>query len=145
MPVQNGNAPSASLFPHDADIGVRGIGRTKDEAFEQVALALCSAVADPANVRPLTEKHIECRAPNDEVLLADWLNALIFEMGVSHLLFCRFEVHLESGRLSGTAWGEPLDVERHAVGTEPKGATFTGLRVVPLAEGAWLAECIVDV
>jgi SHS2 domain-containing protein len=27
-------------FPHDADIGVRGLGSSREEAFEQAALAL---------------------------------------------------------------------------------------------------------
>ena len=30
----------AELFPHGADVGVRGIGPTRDAAFEQAALAL---------------------------------------------------------------------------------------------------------
>jgi tRNA nucleotidyltransferase (CCA-adding enzyme) len=33
--------------PHGADIGVRGIGRSKEEAFEQAALALTAVVTDP--------------------------------------------------------------------------------------------------
>jgi len=37
-------------FPHDADVGVRGYGTTKAEAFEQAALALCAVVTDPASV-----------------------------------------------------------------------------------------------
>jgi tRNA nucleotidyltransferase (CCA-adding enzyme) len=39
--------PHAELFPHGADVGVRGIGPTSDAAFEQAALALTSAVTDP--------------------------------------------------------------------------------------------------
>ena len=31
--------PSWEHFEHQADVGVRGIGRSRDEAFEQAALA----------------------------------------------------------------------------------------------------------
>jgi SHS2 domain-containing protein len=34
-------------FSHDADIGIRGIGATKEEAFEQVAIALTAVITDP--------------------------------------------------------------------------------------------------
>ena len=37
-------------FPHDADIGVRGIGASKEEAFEQAALALTAVLTDPRTV-----------------------------------------------------------------------------------------------
>ena len=42
-------------------------------------------------------------------------------------------------------WGEPVDVERHAPACEPKGATYTGLRIVRGENGSWCARCIVDV
>ena len=39
-------------FAHGADIGVRGIGPTKEAAFEQIALALTGVVTDLKSVRP---------------------------------------------------------------------------------------------
>ena len=33
-------------FPHGADIGIRGIGRSKNEAFEQAALAMTQVITD---------------------------------------------------------------------------------------------------
>ena len=34
-------------FTHDADMGVRGYGETKSQAFEQVALALTAVITGP--------------------------------------------------------------------------------------------------
>jgi SHS2 domain-containing protein len=34
-------------YEHDADIGVRGYGATRAQAFEQAALALTAVVTDP--------------------------------------------------------------------------------------------------
>jgi SHS2 domain-containing protein len=132
-------------FPHGADIGVRGAGATRDEAFEQAALALTAVVADPATVAATTEVEIRCAAPDDELLLADWLNALIYEMATRRMLFGRFAVTLAGHALAARAWGEPVDRARHRPAVEVKGATYTGLSVARRDDGTWVAQCVVDV
>jgi SHS2 domain-containing protein len=131
-------------FAHGADIGVRGFGGTREEAFEQAALAMMEVVVDPDIVRPTERVHIECQAADDELLLAEWLNRVVYEMSSRHMLFCRFSVHLEGLRLHGAAWGEPVDRERHQPAVEVKGATYTALRVA-CEGGKWLAQTVVDV
>jgi SHS2 domain-containing protein len=132
-------------FHHGADIGVRGFGPSKESAFTQTALALTAVVANPSSVGTREAVHIACEAPDDEMLLVDWLNALVFEMATRRMLFGRFDVRLEPGTLRATAWGEPVDVSRHQPAVEVKGATFTELKVRPTDRGGWLAQCVVDV
>ena len=132
-------------LPHGADIGVRGIGASKEAAFAQAALALTAVMTDPANVAPAVEVAIACEAPDDELLLVDWLNALIYETATRQLLFSAFEVHIEDGRLHASAWGEAIDQVKHQVAVEVKGATYTELCVQPRQDGTWLAQCVVDV
>lgn len=131
-------------FPHDADIGVRGIGSSVAEAFEQAALALTAAITE-ADIRPQKSIHVSCMAPDLELLLPEWLNAIIYEMAVRRMLFGRFAVNLHDLRLSATLWGEEVDPTRHAPACEPKGATYTALRVAEEADGLWSAACVVDV
>lgn len=131
-------------FEHGADIGVRGIGTTKAGAFEQAALALTGVITDPQRVAATDAVHIHCEAPDDELLLAEWLNALIYEMAVRHMLFSQFQVELNGTRLNAQANGEPTSVQRHQPAVEVKGATYTALRVAPL-NGGWLAQTVVDV
>jgi SHS2 domain-containing protein len=131
-------------FPHDADVGVRGFGKTPAEAFEQAALAL-TAVVTHAEVTPKIEVEVSCEAPDLELLFVEWLNAIIYEMAVRKMLFSRFSVRIEGTRLQGTLWGEPVDVERHQPACEPKGATYTALQVAVGRDGIWSAACIVDV
>jgi SHS2 domain-containing protein len=131
-------------FPHDADVGVRGFGATPAEAFAQAALAL-AAVVTAARVAPLSSVEVRCEAPDLELLFVDWLNTIIYEMAVRRMLFARFDVKIEGTRLEATLWGEPVDVARHAPACEPKGATYTALRVGKDAEGLWSAACVVDV
>jgi SHS2 domain-containing protein len=136
-------------FAHEADIGVRGSGATLAEAFAGVATAMMAAICDPAAVQAREAVHIECVAPDAELLLVDWLNALVFEMATRRMLFARFDVDVSEGggaaRLRATAWGEPVEVARHQPAAEVKGATFCELRVALQADGQWLAQCVVDV
>src|SRR5215831_16831744 len=132
-------------FPHGADIGVRGIGATREEAFEQAAMALTAVVSDPSLVEPKRAVEIAREAPDDELLLADWLNALIYQMVTTKMVFSRFSVRLDEGRLTATAWGDALDAVRHDPAVEVKGATYTALSVARRDDGAWVAQCVVDV
>ena len=131
-------------YEHGADIGVRGVGASKAEAFEQAALALTAVIADPAAVQQRKRVALACEAPDDELLLAEWLNALVYEMATRRMLFSRFAVRLEGARLAAEAWGEAVDVARHHPAVEVKGATYTTLRVAQEGDG-WLAQTVVDV
>ncbi len=132
-------------FAHGADIGVRGIGTTRSEAFEQAAMGLTAVITDPEHVAARDPIEIHCEAPDDEVLLTDWLNALVYEMATRSALFGRFTVKLDDHRLEATAWGEPVDRARHRPAVEVKGATYTALDVTRRDDGAWIAQCVVDV
>jgi SHS2 domain-containing protein len=132
-------------FAHGADIGVRGVGATRAEAFAQAALALTAVVTDPAAVESREAVAIACEAPDDGLLLVDWLNALVFEMATRHMLFGAFDVRLDTGRLRATAWGERVDRARHEPAVEIKGATHTSLEVAEDPGGMWRAQCVVDV
>ncbi len=132
-------------FPHGADIGVRGLGATIEQAFEQAALAMTAAIVEPASVAPRETIELVCEAPETDLLLVDWLNTLVYEMATRNMLFSRFEVHLAGDRLSAQVWGEELDASRHHPAVEVKGATYTALKVSHQADGSWLAQCVVDV
>ncbi len=134
-----------SHFPHGADVGVRGIGTTPAHAFAEAARALFAAFVDLETVRPVKPVPIACEAPDLPILLVDWLNALIYESATRKMLFSVFEVEIAGARLAGRAYGEPIDIARHAPAIEPKGATFTALKVARGEDGLWLAQCVVDV
>jgi len=132
-------------FAHGADIGVRGIGRTRAEAFGEAAVALTAVLVDPLGVAARIAVPIRCDAPDDELLLVDWLNAVVYEMATRNMLFGRFEVRLDGHALAASAWGEALDRARHEPAVEVKGATYTSLSVHERDDGLWVAQCVVDV
>jgi tRNA nucleotidyltransferase (CCA-adding enzyme) len=132
-------------FHHVADIGVRGSGRTLAEAFEQAALATTAVIVDPADVGDDLAVEIRVTAEDNELLLIEWLDALVYEMATRKILFRRFRVEIRDHALRATAWGEPIDIARHQPGVEIKGATLTELRVWQDEHAIWHAQCVVDV
>jgi len=132
-------------YEHEADMGVRGTGATLAAAFEQAALAMTAVVTEPRTIKPERAIAVRCEAPDHELLLVDWLNALVYEMATQRMLFGRFEVHIDGTRLEATAWGEPVNRARHAPAVEIKGATYTSLKVEQRKDGLWVAQTVVDV
>jgi tRNA nucleotidyltransferase (CCA-adding enzyme) len=124
---------------------VRGVGSTKEAAFESAAQALTSVITDLETVAPTQAVPIVCEAPDDELLLVDWLNALVYEMATRKMLFRRFNVRFNGHSLHAMAWGEPIEVARHQPAVEVKGATYTKLSVKLDEQGQWVAQCVVDV
>jgi len=55
--------PRWEHFAHEADIGVRGIGASKKEAFEQAAIALTGVIVDPQELTAEEVVEVTCEAP----------------------------------------------------------------------------------
>jgi tRNA nucleotidyltransferase (CCA-adding enzyme) len=132
-------------FHHQADIGIRGIGQTLEEAFEDGAAALMAVICSPDTVEAKECIKIECKAEKKDLLFADWINALIYEMDVRKMLFRRFEVTIENHKLTAKAWGEKTDPDRHELAVEVKAATFMELKAYKNDDGQWVVQCVVDV
>ena len=132
-------------FHHEADVGVRGRGESREAAFEAAAVALTAVITDPATVNCRESVSIDCEAPDLELLFVDWLNALVYEMATRRMLFCRFSIGLDGTRLHASACGEAIDIARHQPAAEVKGATYTELAVREDRPGEWRAQCVVDV
>ena len=145
--VEASVCPLWEHFAHEADIGIRGYGATQDQSFERAAIALIAVMTDPSTIRGETRVEIvsHLQAPSREILLYDWLNAVIYQMVTRHMLFARFVVQTTSDGLTGIALGEPIDELRHEPAVEIKGATMTCLAVEQVNSGLYMAQCVVDI
>lgn len=133
---------------HPADLGIRGIGDTLQEAFEQGALAMLAATADVQPLKPQLNCQVTCSAPDIPALFIEWLNELLYQAAIhSALLQSAHVTHLEQTgsewTLQGIAQGEPLDPARHTLHTEVKAATYAGLAYRQKA-GQHILECVLD-
>ena len=132
-------------FEHESDIGIRGCGNSLEQAFENAAVALYSVMVNVGKIAPAEKKVIAVSATDRELLLVEWLNALLALSDIERLVFSKFEVKIiEDTTLTGIAWGEPLDRVRHEAHVEVKGATYHMLSVRE-ENGRYWAQCVVDV
>lgn len=137
--------PSWSHLEHDADIGLRATSPSREGLFEAMGEALTAVTTDPASVRLEQLIEIHCEAPDDALLLIDWLNALIYEMATRRMVFGKWRVALDGYKLDALVEGEVVNRTRHRPVVEVKGATYTALSVEQDASGNWHGRCVVDV
>ncbi len=137
--------PRWQHFNHGSDIGIRGIGHSMEEAFEQAALGLTAVICDPDTVHPRQVIEVSCENPDPELLFVDWIDAVVYQITTRRMLFSHFEVRIAGNRLTAELYGEPIDREHHQPAVEVKGATLTELAVTHRNNGQWRAQCVVDV
>jgi SHS2 domain-containing protein len=136
--------PPFEILEHPADIGFRAWGRTREEVFENAALALFSLACDLETVRETESRAIEVAAAEQETLLYTWLAELLAVSEGEHIVFRRAVVSSASAtRVLATVHGETFDRERHHSGTHIKAVTFHQLELQESAEG-WCAQVFLD-
>ena len=122
-------------FEHTADTGVEIDAPGREELFAEAAVALCDTMTPVAGVRCAIERQVEVEAGDDELLLVDFLNAVLLMLDTQGLLFGRAVVQLGSSsgsalvHLHATLHGEPYDESRHPLHSLIKAVTYHGLRV----------------
>jgi len=133
------------LVDHTADIGVRVWGPTAEEVFEQAALATFSLVCDPLDVGELETVEVELEAEAMDLLLAAWLNELLYVFEARKLVLSRFDL-LELGErsLRARVSGEPFDAHRHIICGGVKAATLHELSL-KRRPGGWEGFVLLDV
>ena len=132
-------------FEHKADIGVRGMGKTIEEAFQEAAKAMFSIECNLEKVKKVKKVKISCSAENVEELFVEWLNALLAQSSVHEMMFSEFRVEIENNKLKGEALGEKLN-KNQELKTEIKAATYSQLKVFEDRKNKrFIAQCIVDV
>jgi SHS2 domain-containing protein len=138
------------IFEHTADFGIRVRAGSLEELFVDAARGLFSMmVANLDAVRAVEEVTFQVDADDIEGLLHGWLGELLYTFSARRLALAKFDVRIQGeapifAGLSGTAWGEPIDLARHEIEVEVKAITWHALKVEQQPDG-WLAEVIVDV
>ncbi|MCX8194140.1 MAG: archease [Candidatus Pacearchaeota archaeon] len=139
-------------FEHEADVGIRGKGKTIEKAFEEAAKAMFDVEVDVDKVKALKKINIECQASNIEELFVEWLNALLSQASIHGMVFSKFKAKIIKDRknkilkVEGQAIGEKFDAKKHNAKDEVKGATYSQLKVYQDKKTKkWMAQCVVDV
>jgi SHS2 domain-containing protein len=130
-------------LPHTADVKIRATAPTLETLFSEALAALMQVLYGPD--RNGGEKRvIHLEAEDHESLLRDFLSEVLFIAEVDGLVFSGADIHIEGNHLSATLDGEPFDRRRHAMGTEVKGISYSGLAITCDANG-YMLDIIFDV
>jgi len=132
-------------FEHTADLGLRVTAPSREQLFSDAARGLFSMlVTNLDEVQLVVKRTYEISGSENDYLLFDWLNELLYTFESERLLLSSFDVSMEAGKLQASAAGEVMNLQRHQMEHEVKAITYHGLRVEQL-DGSWLAEVIVDI
>ena len=133
------------IIDHTADIGIAAYGADIKQAFANAALGLFSLIADLTNVGENVERSVELWAEDEESLLVEWLNELIYIFDVEHIIFKRFEIdNLTRNYLKARCFGEEIERARHKLKMGVKAATYYMLKITKDDDG-YKAQVIFDV
>ncbi len=133
------------VIEHTADIGFRAWAKSPAELFETAAEALVSIAMELEPVAAAEAYPVEAAGADYESLLVNWLSEVLYLVDGRRLALRRFQVNEIGPELvSGQAWGETWNPERHRAKLIVKGVTYHQLQVVESAEG-WHAQVILDI
>ena len=131
-------------MPHTADAGFKLWGETLADIFVQGAQALYSLMTDRRRLQNRQVLEVELAALDQEALLVDWLNHLLYLNDTKSFFAKQIEVlELSPQRLKARLAGEELDPQRHILKTGVKAATYHHLAINRNNDG-WQARVIFD-
>ena len=123
------------FLDHTADVQVECWAPTLEEAFSQTALSLMATISPNLNlISPSFNKEILIEAEDKESLLFDFLSEFLYIFDVEELIFN--EISIESIKkkhekyiLRANIKGEIFNKDKHEVGTEVKGITYSFMEI----------------
>lgn len=133
------------VLDHTADIGIAAYGTDIKEVFCNAALGLFSLMAELDDIKEDVQREVKLSAEDEEVLLIEWLNELIYISDVEHIIFKRFEIDEPAGnQIRARCFGEEIKPGQHKVKREIKAATYHMLRISK-SNGGYEVKVIFDI
>ena len=118
------------IIDHTADVGIIAYGTDMKQAFANAARALFSLITEIDEVEEVLYRDIELNASEQETLLVEWLNELIYLFDVENIIFKRFDINeINNTQLKARSYGEKVDSLKHKMKTGIKAATYHMLKV----------------
>lgn len=133
------------LLEHTADVGIIATGDSLAEALSWAARGMFSVIVELDNVAPLESREVSVDSPDQEALIVDWLNELLYRYEAEGFLPKEFLISVDEtgANLKAQCLGEAFDPERHHILTSVKAATYHELMVTHNQE--WRIQVILDV
>jgi SHS2 domain-containing protein len=123
-------AKDFEILNHTADVGIIAYGADLRQAFANAARGLFSLITELDDVEEVVYRDIELTASDEESLLVEWLNELVYQFDTEGIIFKRFDIiQLDSTQLKARGYGEKVDKSKHKLKIGVKAATYHMLKV----------------
>jgi SHS2 domain-containing protein len=133
------------IIDHTADTGIIAYGATMKQLFSNAASGMYSLIFDFPPGNKSVQRTVELQAPDDEALLVEWLNELLFLFDMEHVVFDSFEFDtLDKGKLEARCKGYKIDLQHNKPLWELKAATYHMLNIRKSRNG-YQAQVIFDI
>lgn len=127
-----------------ADVAFEAYGKSLNELFTNVALAVEETMVDTKTIKPKINKEIELENERVEQLLFDFVQELIYLKDAEVLLFSKFEVDVKDGKLRAVCYGEKINMKKQKLRNDVKAITYHMYKVEKLKAG-YKATVVLDV
>jgi SHS2 domain-containing protein len=118
------------ILNHTADVGIIAYGSNLNEAFANAAKGMFSLITELDDVEESEYRDTELTASDQESLLVEWLNELIYLFDVENILFKRFDItQLSNTHLKARSYGHKVDSSRHKLKMGVKAVTYHMLKI----------------
>ena len=132
-----------------ADIAFNAWSASLEDVFKEAARATIEVMVDNLrDIRPTETVEVSLDQTNEEMLLFDFLNELIFYKDARRLILLPEQINIDRGEagcsLKATLRGEEINSERHRLCTDVKAVTMLRFSLTQVQEG-WRATVVLDV
>jgi len=133
------------FLEHRADIKFRAYGNTPGKVFENVALAVSNYLGEGEKIGPRKCKTIEVFGQDNESLLYNFVDELIYLLEVEKFVVSKAEVTLRGYNLKADIYGD--DSKNYEI-KQIKSATYAEIymkKVKAKSGEHWEAQMVLDV
>jgi SHS2 domain-containing protein len=118
------------ILEHTADVGIIAYGSSMKEAFTNASKGMFSLITELENIEETEQRDVNLTSSDQESLLVEWLNELIYLFDVENIIFKRFDItHLSDTKLEARIYGEKVDISKHELKVGIKATTYHMLRI----------------
>src|SRR3989344_508309 len=128
-----------------ADIAFRAHGKTVEELFENSGLALTETMADLQKISLKVQREIIMEGKNEQELLYNFLEELVYIKDVDGILFKNFKVKISQNKMQAQCGGDTLEkIGRQNLRNDVKAITMH-IFEIKKENGQFSATVVVDI
>ena len=129
------------FLEHTADVKFQAYGKTPDKAFENAALAMFN-IMYKGKVASKTRKKIKVEGKDNENLLYNFLEELLFLLDTENFFLASCKVQMKDNKLEAELQGD--NAKKYPADIDVKAVTYNEM-FVKKERDKWIVQVVVDV